>query len=125
MRCLWWFVVLNEGATGTSEFMYSDDGVSWTASGASLPSGGWVGIGYGDGHYVADEKNSDVVAWSTDGLSWTEDSRRTGYRQPGVHMTGHRNFARLGQTAHLPILHSSGFYHRKYIRHYSGNTLDS
>lgn len=51
---------------------YSTDGITWTAS--TLPSSAdWLAITFGNGKFIAIATNSKV-AYSEDGISWSEDS---------------------------------------------------
>lgn len=58
------------GTTGGA--MYSEDGINWT--GTEVPYtvyGCWCSVVYGDNRFVAIEKESGTVAYSTDGVSWS------------------------------------------------------
>lgn len=59
-------------AVGNSGYgVYSDNGVSWVRF--SLPNDrNWTSVAYGNGVYAAVADQSNVVAYSKDGISWTE-----------------------------------------------------
>ena len=59
-------------AVGFSRYgVYSDNGVSWVRF--SLPNARkWTSVAYGNGVYAAVADQSNVVAYSRDGISWVE-----------------------------------------------------
>ena len=74
------FVVVGQGGYG--DIMTSPDGFTWTVSQNQPPNfqiaGPWKGVTYGGGKFVAVGglgSSQPSVAYSTDGLSWTEVPR--------------------------------------------------
>lgn len=66
------FVALS-GTRSAPYCAYSEDCVTWVASQMpSIPdSASWKSITYGNGKFVAISYNSDVAAYSSDGITWT------------------------------------------------------
>ena len=52
----------------------TDGGVSWTATTDALPSTGYTGVAYGGEKFVAVKSGSTEVAYSSDGITWTQDA---------------------------------------------------
>jgi hypothetical protein len=46
---------------------YSDDGINWITAGFQTCSR----VAYGDGRFIAQQYNSNVVLYSEDGINWT------------------------------------------------------
>jgi len=66
------FVAIAKG-TGTTQLVYSSDGITWTlATGVPANPGTWFAVGYGNGVYVALPQNGSVAAYSYDGISWVQ-----------------------------------------------------
>lgn len=60
----------NSNASGG--FSYSDDGINWSSlASPSSTSMKWMDVVYGAGKFVAIADGSNVVAYSTDGMSWS------------------------------------------------------
>ena len=54
----------------TTAGAYSTNGTSWTAS--TMPSSqSWLGVGYGNGYFVAVAGTTTAGAYSTNGSTWT------------------------------------------------------
>jgi len=70
------FAAVASDGTG-SRAMYSDDGITWTAStgvGAGLEGSAWESVTYGDGTFVAVASGGgacELVMMSTDGNTWS------------------------------------------------------
>lgn len=58
---------------------YSTDGINWYEAG-NLPSSSveWSAVCYGGGKFIAIGSNSNTIAYSTNGYSWTESSIPSG-----------------------------------------------
>jgi hypothetical protein len=56
---------------GTQRAAYSTDAINWIATTLSLKN--WTSVAYGNGKFVAVSGNSSSSAYSTDGISWTEE----------------------------------------------------
>lgn len=80
----WWdvaygdgrFVAVNRDGLGGTEVMTSEDGLSWTGRASALSTGNWSTVEYGDGRFVAVAVGSRTVAYSTDGITWTQATNR-------------------------------------------------
>jgi hypothetical protein len=74
------FVMINCYSSGLptyNDIAYSDNGVNWTTISDQLPlSGGqkinWTSITYGQGRFLAIGRNTNIMAVSYDGITWTQ-----------------------------------------------------
>ena len=61
------------GADGTNNFMHSTDGETWTYNDVTgIATNDYTSLAFGDGKFLAGNGNNKVVAYSTNGINWTE-----------------------------------------------------
>lgn len=71
-----------DGNTNTQSVFTSTDGITWTAQSNVLPASHyWSGIAFGNGVFVVCSNTvaGNVVAYSTDGISWSSVSMSSAY----------------------------------------------
>lgn len=75
------FIAIGSGdpnSVSAKDYSYSFDGVNWTYKSKGMPFGSvnarWKSIAYGNGRFVAIAKDSDMAAYTEDGLTWVETS---------------------------------------------------
>ena len=51
---------------------YSLDGIVWVSITSPKASSSWKAIAYGNGRFVAVIENTDISAYSVDGINWTQ-----------------------------------------------------
>jgi len=66
------FVVVAQGTGVTAAAYSTNNGTSWSA--ATLPSGDWRSVCFGNGKFVTVSYNSSTAATSTNGTSWSSQT---------------------------------------------------
>lgn len=75
----------DRSVSNETRMSYSRDGITWHT--ANLPTPAiWTGVAYGGGRFVAIAANTNMLAYSTDGIHWTSDEY-VGVEQRGEDVT--------------------------------------
>ena len=86
------FVASNSYGNGYPDFYLSTDGIDWTTSTITgISEISWKSLGYGNGTWAAftgNGNNNGKIAYSKDGLTWTETAYPAGVKPFGGNWTG-------------------------------------